>query len=100
MKKCWLGALAGVMLSTAAPAQAPVPKPKKAAAVPSTQEILDSEFDLIVLQLKGPVSKNIFIQAGDSRCPNGGDWRPILVCTSVKYDGTCASYSVEGYSCQ
>lgn len=91
LKKYCLGALAGVLFATAAAAQAPMSKPKKTelkpAAVASTQEILDSEFALIVLQLKPPLPQNIFRPA--SACPEGTKWRCDYECIEVGFNGTC-----------
>lgn len=84
--------LSAALFATAASAQAPM-------AAKSTQEIIDSEFGLVVLQLQGPVPQNVFRTAG-GKCPNGGEWLPNYICTAWNAAGSCTRWEYAGHSCQ
>ena len=102
-KKYWLGVLAGALFATAASAQAPMSKPKKAEAQPvvveSTQAILDSEPQLIVLQFERPLSQNIF-RTASSTCPNGGVWGCDYVCKDWDINLRCISWQKINCACR
>lgn len=102
MRNYWLAALAGVLFATAASAQAPMSKPLKAqlktAAVASTQEILDTQCEMIVLQLKEPLPQNVVFRLEDG-CPGNQRMRCKTVCTKWIVD-MCVAWSEYDCACR